>query len=78
MNDAVNHPTHYTTGNIETIDYIRDSLGAGFVPYCLGNVTKYIARYDKKGKPIEDLRKAAVYLNWAIEKLEEGGDNICG
>ena len=70
MNDNVNHPSHYC-GKIETIDFIEDKLGAGFVPYCLGNVIKYISRYDKKGKPLEDLKKAAKYLEWAINKVEK-------
>lgn len=68
--DNVKHPAHYC-GQIETIDYIKDKLGTGFVPYCIGNVMKYVSRYDKKGKPVEDLEKAAVYLNWAIESLKE-------
>ncbi len=72
--DNVNHPTHYC-GNIETIDFIEDKLGAGFVPYCLGNVIKYVSRYDKKGKPQEDLQKAAVYLGWAIRKLGEDNES---
>lgn len=38
MSDAVNSPSHYTRGNIETIDYIEDSLQEGFEPYCVGNV----------------------------------------
>lgn len=70
MNDNVNHPSHYC-GKIETIDFIEDKLGAGFIPYCLGNVIKYISRYDKKGKPLEDLQKAAKYLEWAINKVEK-------
>lgn len=68
-NDAVHSPSHYC-GGIETIDFIKDKLGWGFIPYCLGNVIKYVSRYDKKGKPLEDLQKAAVYLQWAIEKME--------
>lgn len=28
----------------------------------LGNALKYVLRYDKKGKPIEDLEKAVTYL----------------
>lgn len=71
MSDNVKHPAHYA-GKIEVIDFIDDKLGTGFVPYCIGNVIKYISRYDKKGKPIEDLEKAETYLLWAIEKLKEG------
>ncbi len=72
--DNVKHPRHYM-GKIETIDFIEDKLGAaGFVAYCLGNVIKYISRYDKKGNPLEDLKKAAVYLDWAIRKLGENNE----
>lgn len=64
--DNVNHPKHYTTGNIEVIDYIEDKeLG-----YHLGNVVKYISRAEHKGKPLEDLKKAQWYLNRYIERLE--------
>lgn len=67
MSDNVLHPQHYG-GEIETIDFIRDKLTAdGFRAYCIGNVMKYISRYDKKGAPLEDLQKAQVYLNWAVE-----------
>lgn len=67
--DNVNHPAHYTDGNIETIDFIEDKkLG-----YHLGNAVKYISRAGKKDpeKTAEDLRKAVWYLNRYIEKLEE-------
>jgi hypothetical protein len=65
--DPVNKPAHYQRGGIETIDYIRATLGpAGFEAYCVGNAIKYLSRYrDKNGA--EDLRKADVYLGWAIE-----------
>lgn len=64
--DVVNHPSHYA-GNIECIDYIRDKLTPeGFTEYCIGNVLKYVSRWRKKDG-IQDLKKAAVYLNWAIE-----------
>lgn len=74
-NDAVKHPQHYC-GNIETIDFIQDKLGWGFIPYCLGNVIKYVSRYDKKGKPLEDLQKAATYLQWAIDELEANNAKV--
>ena len=68
-NDPVNHPSHYTDGKIEVIDYIEDK-GLGF---CLGNAVKYISRAGKKDpeKEIEDLRKAAWYINRRIEELLE-------
>lgn len=69
-NDPVNKPNHYTTGNIEVIEYIKDNLPTDlYEGYCIGNVIKYISRYRNKGG-VEDLRKAAVYLGWAISTVE--------
>ncbi len=69
--DNVNHPNHYKTGGIETIDYIRAKLGdEGTVAYCMGNVMKYTSRWqDKNG--LEDLKKADWYLDYAINILEQ-------
>lgn len=66
--DPVNHPPHYKTGGIETIDFI-EAKGLG---YHLGNVVKYISRAGIKGtnQGLEDLRKARWYLDRAIEKNE--------
>lgn len=73
--DNVNHPSHYTFGKIEVIDFIEDKkLG-----FHLGNAVKYISRAGRKdpAKTIEDLRKAAWYLNRQITRLEMslGGQN---
>ena len=60
--DPVNHPPHYRTGGIETIDFIE----AKDLNYRLGNVIKYVSRAGKKGDPIQDLEKAAWYLQREI------------
>lgn len=69
--DLVNHPSHYTSGKIEVIDFITDQ-GLGF---CLGNAVKYIARAGKKAAadPIQDLEKAAWYLNQEINNRNDSG-----
>jgi hypothetical protein len=68
--DPVTKPAHYQRAGIETIDYIRATLdGPGFEAYCIGNVLKYVSRYREKGG-IEDLRKAQVYLGWAIQPVD--------
>ena len=68
-------PKHYTHGDIETIDYIRDKLTQEeFVGYCIGNVIKYTSRYRLKGGK-EDLQKASVYLKWAIDAYAENDDD---
>tara|TARA_S200002703_G_scaffold154571_2_gene157605 strand:+ start:1418 stop:1717 length:300 start_codon:yes stop_codon:yes gene_type:complete len=71
--DNVNHPPHYNSGNIETIDYIVDVLGKyEAISYCQGNVIKYTgSRLFNKGKPIEDAKKARWYLDKMIQLLEE-------
>lgn len=67
---AVNAPAHYV-GKIETIDYLRDKLTpAEFTGFCMGNVLKYTSRWRKKDG-LQDLKKAMVYLNWAIENEEK-------
>jgi hypothetical protein len=70
-NDPVNQPPHYTRGEIEYIQAMRSMLTAEeFKGFCKGNAVKYIWREDLKGSNISDLKKAVVYLNWAIERLE--------
>lgn len=79
MADAVNHPGHYTQGDIEVIDYIRDKLSpAEFRAYCIGNVIKYVSRYQHKGGT-EDLEKGRVYLDWAIDTSRQidGQEGTC-
>lgn len=63
-------PKHYQFAGVQTIDYIRAVLGpAGAEAYCVGNVIKYVSRYRHKGG-LTDLKKAQVYLSWAVESLE--------
>lgn len=68
MNDMVNHPSHYTDGRIEVIDFIEDKK----LNYHRGNAVKYICRAGKKDpeKEVEDLQKAAWYINREIQRLE--------
>lgn len=71
MKDNVNHPDHYKNNGIECIDIIIFILGkVGVKFFCLGNVVKYIFRYPRKNG-VEDLKKAAWYLNKLIELEEE-------
>lgn len=66
MADNINSPGHYTSGGIETIDFIE----AKELNYNLGNVVKYVSRAGKKDNLVEDLKKASWYLNREIKKLE--------
>ena len=66
--DLVNHPPHYTDGNIECIDAIESAVAGmsdGFSAYCTAAAIKYLWRWKLKGTPKQDLEKA----RWYIDKL---------
>jgi hypothetical protein len=63
LKDNVNHPKHYTCGDIEPIDYINGHS----MDYLEGNIIKYVSRYKYKNG-VEDLKKARFYLNMLIER----------
>lgn len=73
--DMVNHPPHYTAhpSGVECIVITRH------MTFNLGNVVKYIWRSGLKGEEvsIQDLEKAAWYLNDEIEqrKKEDAENN---
>lgn len=60
--DAVNTPSHYLHGGIETIEVIRMMLTPEeFRGYCKGNIIKYRERAMFKGNADEDFAKALKY-----------------
>lgn len=80
MTDAVNHPSHYTSGPkcecgrvIECITIARERN------FDVGNAIKYLWRAGRKAdssasvrdKEIEDLRKAEFYIRDEIVRLEK-------
>lgn len=75
VKDVVNHPSHYNTGKLETIELIEEVTKGyedGFVAYCIGNALKYVSRAPFKHEtPQEDLEKAKKYLEFATDYLNE-------
>lgn len=69
MNDPVNHPKHY--GGVDDPFEAIKVIEAWRLNFNLGNTVKYIKRAQWKGAMIEDLKKAAWYLNREIERLEK-------
>lgn len=64
--ETVNHPSHYNQFKYEVIEVIEDwHLG-----FNLGNVLKYIGRFEFKGSALDDLKKAQFYLAREIELRE--------
>ena len=64
MNDPVNHPKHYTS-HPSGVECIRVTEHMGF---CIGNAIKYLWRADEKGNALEDLKKAAWYIQREIDR----------
>lgn len=81
MKDNVNHPSHYTwlkeKCGIEVIDITRH------LDFNTGNAVKYLLRAGHKEdaaltsleKEIEDLKKAAWYINDKVKMLEAALEN---
>lgn len=65
--DAVNHPAHYTRFPGVEVIQITEHLN-----FCRGNAVKYLCRAGAKGDELEDLRKAAWYVQREIERVERG------
>ena len=76
MSDMVNHPIHYTQGDIECIDCIKAATVGknGVQSFCVGNIIKYLFRYEKKNG-LEDVKKAQFYINRLIQELEQKKEN---
>ena len=71
--DPVNHPSHYTSGDIECIDALKASMSQReYIGYLKGNVMKYIWRFDKKESAETDLQKAIWYLNKMLDEFTIG------
>jgi len=66
--DIVNHPPHYTS-HASGIECIQITEHMSFL---MGNAMKYLWRADLKNG-VEDLEKAAWYIQREIEKRKSGG-----
>lgn len=72
----IDHPTHYGgEGNPYEVIKVIEAWGLGF---CLGNALKYIGRSGKKygENPIDDLKKAAWYINREIRRLQNMTEKV--
>ena len=71
--EMVNHPEHYGgQDNPYEVVKVCEAWGLDY-DACLFNVVKYVARAGKKDdtKELEDLKKAAFYLERKIKNLEK-------
>lgn len=74
MVDNVNHPAHYTSGNIECIDALAAATSGlvGIEAVCTANAVKYLWRWKYKNGA-EDLKKAQWYINRLLKEIEREG-----
>jgi len=63
----INNPTHYDGKTLKAIDVIEDFD----LDFHLGNVIKYTLRAGKKDSALDDLKKAAWYLQRRISQIED-------
>jgi hypothetical protein len=70
MSDPVHHPAHYTAYPVEVI-VLTECMN-----FNRGNAVKYIARAGLKNPDheVEDLQKAAWYINREITRLTKGAE----
>ena len=66
IDDEIDHPSHYTQGKIEVIDFLIDQD----MNFMAANTVKYICRYRFKDNPVQDLKKARWYLDRLIKEVE--------
>ena len=74
MSDEINTPIHYHKGGIDVIGFAEKQFSVeerrGFYRI---SALKYITRFQDKGAPVKDLKKAKFFINKLIE-LEEMED----
>lgn len=63
--NPINHPAHYG-GEADPYEAIK-VIEAWQLGFCLGNTLKYLCRAGQKGSRLEDLLKAAWYLQREIQ-----------
>lgn len=68
MNNPVNHPSHYTSGDIECIDAIESAVShlSGSDAFLTAQCIKYLWRWSLKGNQVQDLEKCRWYLDRLI------------
>lgn len=74
--DEVNHPNHYTHGEVEVIDIIKYVLEANegltaYQGFLLGCAVKYESRFTLKGHAKQDIDKAKWYLTRLEGELDD-------
>ncbi len=61
--DPVSRPAHYTSGDVECIDAMKEAFGEQALKnFCRLNAFKYLWRAENKESEVQDIEKAIWYL----------------
>ena len=61
--DPVSRPAHYTSGDVECIDAMKEAFGEQALKnFCRLNAFKYLCRAENKESEVQDIEKAIWYL----------------
>lgn len=75
QHNTINHPNHYTQGQLEVIDIMADKMTyEEFKGYLQGNVWKYMFRWQHKNGT-EDLKKAQWYNQRLIDHVNNHAED---
>ena len=70
--DMVNHPPHYTKGNMETIEVMEaKSTPEEFKGHLKLTALKYLTRAGHKESELQDAKKTQWYVNRWVKTLEK-------
>ncbi|WP_125570910.1 DUF3310 domain-containing protein [Lacticaseibacillus songhuajiangensis] len=76
----ITKPSYYKGAKFDVIDFLYDQYGADADIFMVGNIVKYVSRYQGKNG-IEDLVKAGEYLRRLqvqVEGRQVAGDKLSG
>lgn len=72
MTDYINHPPHYTQGEIECIDAMKAcSTPDEFAGYLRLAALKYLWRLNHKESRLANAQKAQWYINRLVQELSK-------
>jgi hypothetical protein len=70
--DMINHPPHYTKGNMETIDIMEaKSTPEEFKGHLKLTAMKYLTRAGHKESELQDAKKTQWYVNRWVKTIEK-------
>lgn len=72
ISDMVNHPPHYTKGNMETIDIMEaKATPEEFKGHLKLTALKYLTRAGHKESELQDAKKTQWYVNRWVKTIEK-------